>query len=310
MNANDCKAATFRKFWGAKSELRRFEDTSICEAVLFEPASTDSSAKRLIYTDIMKYLFKLYDSTTICSSCLFCLLLIVLFMPFSHLAVDETHLRFCDRQLNSVLGLPASACSAYGTGEERLADVAKTFDELSSLVRGMRELPIVITNMQGIDAAFRFTDVFAPLPCCFAYNADSEKCMQIKQGQKYVPKWPLGPVVAPYVKPIEVMCQLESSGKWPDDLACIGQLKTAFYLKLVKLVRENFGWLAFTSIAHCDIMFKGFVFRLSAYTMNELFCMRHTTNEHGVIVYKETAASMDYYKEIVCVPRVTTAIHA
>jgi U3 small nucleolar RNA-associated protein 22 len=48
----------FRKFWGSKSELRRFEDTSICEAVYFE--ANEECAKKLIYAEIIKHIFKTY----------------------------------------------------------------------------------------------------------------------------------------------------------------------------------------------------------------------------------------------------------
>ena len=51
------KALEFRNFWGKKSELRRFQDTTICEAVLFE--QTNASNKRTVYSEIVKHILDL-----------------------------------------------------------------------------------------------------------------------------------------------------------------------------------------------------------------------------------------------------------
>ena len=40
------KAKDFRKFWGEKSQLRRFQDGSICEAVVW-PCKTLSDRRRV-----------------------------------------------------------------------------------------------------------------------------------------------------------------------------------------------------------------------------------------------------------------------
>jgi U3 small nucleolar RNA-associated protein 22 len=49
------QAKVFRQFWGPKSELRRFQDTSICEAVFFETTANLIGFKRHIYEDVIKY---------------------------------------------------------------------------------------------------------------------------------------------------------------------------------------------------------------------------------------------------------------
>ena len=37
-----------------------------------------------------------------------------------------------------------------------------------------------------------------------------------------------------------VVCHLESSGKWPDDLDAIGRVKAAFYLRLAAMLEKQF----------------------------------------------------------------------
>ncbi|RNA10246.1 hypothetical protein BpHYR1_032766 [Brachionus plicatilis] len=91
------EAVEFRKFWGSKSELRRFQDTSICEAVYFE--AKDLASKRLVYSEIVKHILDY------------------------HLSISVDNLKFCDRQMNSLLSLPSGIIDNYGTGEEKLGDV-------------------------------------------------------------------------------------------------------------------------------------------------------------------------------------------
>ena len=173
----------------------------------------------------------------------------------------------------------------------------------------MKDLPLLINSVQGVSSVFRQTDVFAPLPCCFKYDAKSDKNMQFKLDHKYVPKYPLGPVMIPYVKPLEIVCQLESSGKWPDDLKCIKRLKAAFYLQIVQLLRENHGLCAFTNVNYCDVVFKGFVFRLYICTISELLCMKSETNEQGIIIIKDTKKSLSYEKKMFHIPKINSALY-
>lgn len=51
------QALDFRTFWGEKSELRRFQDGSICEAVVWEADTIYQ--KRLIPEQIVRHLLKL-----------------------------------------------------------------------------------------------------------------------------------------------------------------------------------------------------------------------------------------------------------
>lgn len=51
------QALDFRTFWGEKSELRRFQDGSICEAVVWEADTV--CQKRLIPEQIIRHLLKL-----------------------------------------------------------------------------------------------------------------------------------------------------------------------------------------------------------------------------------------------------------
>lgn len=51
------QAVEFLQFWGERSELRRFQDGGICEAVLWDASTV--SQKRLIPQQIVCYLLQL-----------------------------------------------------------------------------------------------------------------------------------------------------------------------------------------------------------------------------------------------------------
>ena len=51
------QAEEFRQFWGEKSELRRFQDGAICEAVLWTDKTTINK-KRIICSQIVKFILE------------------------------------------------------------------------------------------------------------------------------------------------------------------------------------------------------------------------------------------------------------
>lgn len=177
-NSTSPEAKDFRNFWGTKSELRRFHDTTICEAVYFE--AQNLSAKRLIYSQIVRHILA------------------------NHLTIDGEHLKFVDRQMNQLLSLPAGVVDNYGTGEEKLADAVSTYNELAQILKSLKGLPLSLNNINGLSSVFRYTDVFAPMQACFNYDKNSEKNMCYKSKSKTFPTYPLGPVCIPYVKPLVI----------------------------------------------------------------------------------------------------------
>ena len=52
------QAEEFRKFWGEKSELRRFKDGNVCETVCWASSTDSMKQKRSITRDIIKYILK------------------------------------------------------------------------------------------------------------------------------------------------------------------------------------------------------------------------------------------------------------
>lgn len=201
-----------------------------------------------------------------------------------------------NRRVNKLLTVPKCITTyEYGTGDERLGELSVKLDELSRILTSLKELPLAISSIYGTTSAFRRTEPFPPLPHCFKYTRESERALYTRRKDlKLVPKYPLGPVAVPYLRPLDVCVHLESSGHWPDDLECIARLKAAFHVKVVQILRQVYGIAGDAKIDYFDIFFKGTLFRVRVCTSSELMLVRTRLNEQGVRVMRETAQSLAY----------------
>jgi hypothetical protein len=214
-----------------------------------------------------------------------------------------------DGLLEPLISLPNEIVKDYGTGEERLTSVLHTLDDLIKILKNLKDMPLSFTNVQSVSSVARLTDVFSPLPCLFKYDKKSEKNLRYKIGQKYLPAYPVGKVLMPYVEPIKVCCLLETSSKWPDNIECIRRLKCAFNLKMVQTLRDTHGLVAFTNIEFSDVLYKGFVFRLFVGTTRELMVMKSHLGDDGIIQTRDTDESWRLEKNIVHLTKLTSVLH-
>ena len=51
-----------------------------------------------------------------------------------------------------------------------------------------------------------------------------------------------------------MVCQLESSGKWPDEVEAIQQIKAAFYIKISELLSRDQSLLCSPTFHYLDIL--------------------------------------------------------
>ena len=51
-----------------------------------------------------------------------------------------------------------------------------------------------------------------------------------------------------------MICQLESSGRWPDELEAIRKIKLAFYVHICKALKEQKGLAASPTQEYLDIL--------------------------------------------------------
>lgn len=90
-------------------------------------------------------------------------------IPFcsSHCDIPETSISYHAEETDSILRLkyqtPADSRVKYmlGCGEEESVHFIKTFDSLRKEIQALNDLPLTIKSIQGIDPAFRMTEVMS-----------------------------------------------------------------------------------------------------------------------------------------------------
>lgn len=137
-NADDKEEATkFRKFWGEKSELRRFKDGKIAESTVWECKPWE---RHLIIKMIIEYV--------LCK----------------HFILSEKDILHTADQLDFCLHLGGKdSVSSSGT-------LLAAFDLLSKRLRLLEEIPLKVSSVQPLDPAFRHTSVFPPEPHPLAFE--------------------------------------------------------------------------------------------------------------------------------------------
>lgn len=120
-------AVEFQRFWGAKSELRRFKDGSITESLVWN--STEP-----VTLQIIQHLLKRHVS--------------------AEAVIDNP-----DQSRLEVLMLPAAAVSAKDT----FALIYQKFQSLSSTLHSLTDLPLPIRSVSPASEALRSTTLTSPL---------------------------------------------------------------------------------------------------------------------------------------------------
>uniref|UniRef100_A0A8C3SKV5 Nucleolar protein 6 n=1 Tax=Chelydra serpentina TaxID=8475 RepID=A0A8C3SKV5_CHESE len=250
------EAAEFRKFWGEKSELRRFQDGAICEAVVW--GAETMCQKRLIPEQIVQHLLWL------------------------HAAIPESSIRYTGAVLESVI---RAGREPAGTGEEAMVSIVRSYDDLSRKLWNLEGLPLTVTAVQGTHPALRYTDVFPPTPM----KPDYSYHVRIKDKESLLPL-PEKPCPA-YIAPMKVVCHMEGSGQWPQDKEAIKRVKAAFHLCLAELLSQQHQLLCRPAATHADVYKDGYIFRLQVAYHREPHILKEVVTPEGMLKYRDTEES-------------------
>ena len=119
--ADSPESAEFRNFWGEKSQLRRFQDGFVCEAVHW-PAK-NWAQRRLICREIMSYLIE------------------------KRLNLSQNYVYVAD-QLDDILNVSKlEDAETYGTGEEASLTALEKLDGLTKQLRNLEDLQLPIAQV-------------------------------------------------------------------------------------------------------------------------------------------------------------------
>ncbi|XP_033827906.1 nucleolar protein 6 isoform X2 [Periophthalmus magnuspinnatus] len=272
--ADNPKAAEFRQFWGSRSELRRFQDGAITEAVLWDGETI--CQKRLVPKQIITYLLQL------------------------HAHVPESSVRFVGAMVDDVIKIRREVPSS---GEEESLLVVQSFDDLSRKLWRLEGLPLAITSVQGAHPALRYTQVFPPQLTKVDYSFfDKEK--------KFTSLLPKENKPCPtYITPITVICHMEGSGKWPHDRLAIRHIKAAFHIRLGELLKQHHNYTFRACPTHLDVWKDGLVFRIQIAYHREPQVLRESIGADGMLVVRDTEEAQTLEMATIHKPLLTSTLH-
>ncbi|XP_038646615.1 nucleolar protein 6 [Scyliorhinus canicula] len=271
--ADSPEAAEFRDFWGENSELRRFQDGSICEAVLWQGDSIRD--RRLIPEQIIQHLLKL------------------------HVDLPKSSLCYVGGLLDSVIELEKGRSGS----EEKTISVVQSYDDLSRKLWNLSGLPLNVTSVQGTHPVFRFTEVFPPVPV----KPDFSYYVKDKNSKCLLPSTDKPSPV--YVPALKVICHMEGSGKWPQNKDAIQRVKAAFHIRLADLLHQQHQLTSQLSSTHVDVYKDGYVFRVQVGYHREPLILKEIHTPDGMLKYRDTEESLQLELETVHLPYLTSTLH-
>lgn len=275
--ADSAEAISFRSFWGEKSELRRFKDGSILEAVLWPCNSI--AEKRTICERIIKHLLQ------------------------RHGDVDTSSFTYVASQLDCVLQTHAES-SNDGTGEEDAQRVNQVYNTLCKQIRAL-ELPLSVSSLQGISPVFRGAEVFPPKACFKNSKVKPQPGGENLADNVLLPSELKNTTWCPAM---EVILQFETSGKWPDDLTAIQHIKAAFHIRLAELLKSECSLVTAASRQHVDVLKDGFVFRVKIMHYREMVLFQKSDiTQESKTDHEKKAKELE--REITHLPLLTSTLH-
>lgn len=218
--SDETACASFKQFWGQKSETRRFKDGSIIEAVVWSendfPLGSKTVRPSTLVTTIIQYILRRH----------------LPFLPEIQMTSD---------QIADVLPEVSQTLPAINLPSENLQPFTtyglykRAIDALDILRRlmasNLKDFPLAIERLRATSPVLRYTSLFPPL---FNPLVSSQKSvMALFSGER----------VNPIAQVISLVVDFEKSSRWPDDLLATQSLKSALISKLSACLGQQFSVL-------------------------------------------------------------------
>ncbi|XP_067056195.1 nucleolar protein 6-like [Acropora muricata] len=275
-SADKPEAKAFREFWGEKSELRRFHDSSILEAVVWP--CKNIAERRVVCERIIKHLVQ------------------------RHGGLKPDCLTFVATQLDGVLHTAGSSDSGTQAGDEKTQKILQVYDSLCKEIRAL-DLPLSVSAIQGVSPVFRGAEVFPPNPCFKNSKIKPSADDSELPNNVLIPSEIRNTAWCPA---FQVMLQFETSGKWPNELTAVQHVKAAFHIKLAELLRTKCSLVTVASPKHIDVQKEGFVFSIKIMHHGELTLLKKMVKEKKT---GDEEKAKELEKEIVHLPLLASFLH-
>ncbi|KAL8137849.1 hypothetical protein V2J09_003850 [Rumex salicifolius] len=249
---NKEEALMFRRFWGEKSELRRFKDGNIAESTVWECKQWE---RYLVIKRIVEFVLQ------------------------RHLSISKEKINVIADQLDFCLS----------TGKEDPISFSsyllEAYEILSKRLRLLDDIPLKVSSVQPLDAAFRFTSVLPPEPHPLA----KEKGGSLRSVK----------LATTCIQPLEIMIQLEGSGNWPINEVATEKTKSAFLLKIGESLENRWNMTCVATEDTIDVLWSGYAFRLKILHERGLSLLKNPGNQvkqvasaDKVLLFRSQHASM------------------
>eukprot|EP00227_Mantoniella_beaufortii_P013523 CAMPEP_0197574888 /NCGR_PEP_ID=MMETSP1326-20131121/474_1 /TAXON_ID=1155430 /ORGANISM="Genus nov. species nov., Strain RCC2288" /LENGTH=1092 /DNA_ID=CAMNT_0043137551 /DNA_START=191 /DNA_END=3466 /DNA_ORIENTATION=+ len=149
--------------------------------------------------------------------------------------------------LDPALGVTGKEEDSYK--ESSPIALIQCLDRLAKRMKEMKDVPLKVINVQPLSAAFRGTDPFPPRPHQLAFGAG----IGLGRSNEHMPVCP---------RTLEVLVQLEGSGRWPENSAAINKTKAAMALKIAEQLRSSYATPTVVSEEAIDVLHEGYAIRL------------------------------------------------
>ncbi|KAJ2713293.1 U3 snoRNP protein [Coemansia sp. D1744] len=210
-------AAQFRTLWGDRAELRRFRDGSIRLATVWGANAMPLEQRAQIVPRMLAFLLRRHFG--------------VLAQP-ELLHADDQSTADCARPSEAIGDVTAESAGRLFSLSSRIVEFASTrdlsesdadrvtfeaaiagFDQLQREVKALEEkLPLRVLALHAVAPGLRYASLAPPKPLALAQGRGDDA----------------------YVEPLHVLVEFTTSNKWPDDMAALHKVKSAFLLRLAE----------------------------------------------------------------------------
>ncbi|XP_003379172.1 hypothetical protein Tsp_02842 [Trichinella spiralis] len=239
--ANLPEAVNFRRFWGDKSQMRKFKSYGICETVLF-----DSSNVRSIFGDIVYYVLN------------------------RHIKISRKRIISSDISEEFCLGLPGG----YRFAEKRLRlSLHAAMAKVEKCLQLLTDMPFQICELTRVGSIFSDLEVYYPVPVDLQYNKLS---LPIINGC-FVPE--ATAKVPPWCPSCEMMMIIDIKCRYLNSLSELRNIKTGCCVQVSEQLRKRFKLLCQPVEKAILIFTNGYVFRLHVSFKSEEFFLKNLAEE-------------------------------
>ncbi|GAB9470483.1 Nucleolar protein 6 [Globisporangium polare] len=244
--AADDKLASqaFRAFWKGKSELRRFKDGAIIEAVVWDEISPDT--KHWVIDAIVRFIAVAHCPQLTSQS----LIKNSNASLYSALDVEE---------VPAISTKKASGLSA--SFESTMNSVSKLwviFNGFAKTLRDLDSLPLKVLDVIPVHPGFRNTSLFPVQPHPFAFSKG--------EAMTAAPMSHVNTVL----EPLTLHLKFERSSSWPNDRAALIHAKTGFYVQIAHELETHKKIRCEVARDCIDVFVSGYAFRLIIHSEKEL----------------------------------------